>query len=95
MQVLAHTPAAWYLLQHNEALYLEVNCTLSFTSLSLLIELNAEESARYRAEGRAYIDQLADAIAMRPREYYARNNTVLGDEVGAAVQRWRSEGGTQ
>jgi hypothetical protein len=95
MQVLAHTPAAWFLLQHDASFYLDVNCTLSFTSLSVMIELNPEESARYRAEGRAYVDQLADDIAMRPREYYARNNTLLNDEVSAAVQRWRNEGSAQ
>jgi hypothetical protein len=95
MQVLLHTPAAWFLLQHDEALYLDVNCTLSFSSLSVMIELNAEEFARYHSEGRAYIDELANDISFRPREYYARNNTVLNDEVSAAVQRWRNEGGAQ
>ena len=89
MQVVLHTPAAWFLLQHDEALYLDVNCTLSFTSLSLLIELNAEEGARYRAECRTFIEQLADDISLRPRAYYARNNEALADEVSAAVQRWR------
>jgi len=92
MRVLLHAPAAWYLLQQEGVLYLDVNCELSFSSFSVLIRLSEEEAARVRLRGRAFIDAFAADISLRPREYLARHLPALADTVSAAVLRWRESG---
>lgn len=43
-------------------MYLDVNCNHSFAGYSFTIQLNSDEAAKYRRKGRAYLDELAQAI---------------------------------
>ena len=62
MNVIDHEPASWYLVQHADMLLLDVNCSHSFVSYSVLIALNAEETALYTHQGHAYLNELAHAV---------------------------------
>lgn len=62
MNVIDHEPASWFLVQHRDLLLLDVHCSHSFVSYSVLIELDAEETDLYRQKGHAYLDELAYAI---------------------------------
>ncbi|MGA4081093.1 hypothetical protein ACI2VA_04250 [Ralstonia nicotianae] len=62
MEVLDYGPQAWYLLRDEQELYLDVNCNHSFVGYSFTMQLNREEAAKYQRHGRAYLDQLAQAV---------------------------------
>lgn len=62
MNVIDHAPASWFLLQHEGALLFDVHCSHSFVSYTVLIALNAQETALYAQKGHAYLDELAHAI---------------------------------
>lgn len=101
MQVIDHEPASWFLVQHGDALLLDVNCSHSFVSYSVLIALNGEEMALYRQKGHAYLDELAYAIhysapgvAGSQSPYKDRNvDREFGAEVAAAIQAHRAARG--
>lgn len=98
MIVLDHQPYAWFLLQHDGALYLDAHCSHSFFDYSVVIAMNDTEVARYQKEGRDYIDKLAYDIhysAPAAREskspYRSRDLTAqIGDLVTAAAVEWRA-----
>jgi hypothetical protein len=60
--VLEYGPQAWYLLRDGPQLYLDVNCNHSFVSYSFTMQLHRDEAAKYRRQGRAYLDELAQVI---------------------------------
>jgi hypothetical protein len=88
MQVLLHEPHTWFLLQHGEAFYLDVNCTQSASSLGLLVELNPDEVTGYRAQGLAFIAPLGNEISMCPADYQARHREALVEAATAAAWHW-------
>jgi hypothetical protein len=77
MQVIAHAPAAWFLLKDETAsgaaYYLDVNCSQSAAGFSLLIALDAAEYAEYHALGRVYIEYLAARVNYHAGQYAARD----------------------
>jgi hypothetical protein len=97
-QVRDHAPHAWFLLEDCGVLFLDVNCDHGAFGYSWMIELNADELERYRAEGRSFLDELADAIHMSvpvvvgsTSAYKDRN--VSKEHSGAiqdAIRRWRA-----
>ena len=97
MKVLDHEPHAWFLLDDNGALYLDAHCSLSVLDYSVLIALDAEETSAYRAEGRPYLDALAQRIhnsapaaASSTSPYRARNLAVgpSAEGASAAIAAW-------
>jgi len=88
MQVLLHEPHTWFLLQHGEAFYLDVNCTLSASSLELLVELNPDEVTGYRTQGLAFVAALGNDISMRPAAYQARHREAHVEAATAAAWQW-------
>lgn len=52
----------WLLLRRESRLFVDVLCSHSVFSYSFLMQLDDDELAAYRAEGRAFIDRLADEI---------------------------------
>src|SRR4051812_13975507 len=62
MKVRDHAPQHWFLFEEAGTLYLDVNCSHSAFGYTFMVELNAEEAARYRVEGRAFLDWLAGRI---------------------------------
>jgi hypothetical protein len=102
VKVLDHEPHAWFLLENEGALYLDAHCSLSFFDYSVLIALDPDETSAYRAEGRHYLDKLAERIhdsapaAVSSTSPYKARNLVTGPgpedaEASAAIMAWRSE----
>ena len=97
MHVGDHEPAAWFLLDHDGELLLDVNCSWSAFSYSVTIALDDDERERHAADGHAYLDELATAVqqsapGIRGHEspYTDRNLAAQhGEAVTAAVVRWR------
>lgn len=62
MNVIDHEPASWFLVQHGDQWLLDVHCSHSFVSYTVLIALNAQETALYAQKGHAYLNELAHAV---------------------------------
>lgn len=98
MNVIDQEPASWFLLQHGDAMLLDVNCSHSFVSYTVLIALNAQESTLYQQKGHAYLDELAYAVhysapgvAGSQSPYRDRNvDREFGAQVTAAIQAHRA-----
>jgi hypothetical protein len=102
VKVLDHEPHAWFLIEDEGTLYLDAYCSLSVFDYSVLIALDADETSAYRAEGRPYLDALAERIhnsapaaASSTSPYRSRNLSVgLSAEnarASAAIAAWRSK----
>jgi hypothetical protein len=97
-EVVDHAPHAWFLLEDCGVTFLDVNCNHGAYGYSWMIELNADELERYRAEGRAFLDHLADAIHMSVPVVEGstsayKDRDVSSEHAGAtqdAIRRWRS-----
>ena len=97
MKVLDHEPQWWFLLEDEGALFLDANCNHSFVGYDFLLRLDAEETAKYRTEGRAYISWLADAIQNSApilegskSKYKGRDlSKDYSERVTEAVNQWR------
>ena len=63
MRVREHKPSAWFLLETDQGLILDVNCSHTVFDYSFAIVLNAAERERYAEEGTPYLDRLAESIA--------------------------------
>lgn len=50
------------MLRDGQQLYLDFDCNHSFVGYSFTMQLNSDEAANYRRRGRAYLDELAQAI---------------------------------
>lgn len=104
MNVIDHEPASWFLVQHSDQLLLDVHCSHSFVSYTVLIALNAQETALYAQKGHAYLNELAHAVHYSApgvvgsqSPYRDRNvDREFGAQVTAAIQAHRArqtEGG--
>ena len=99
MIVLDHSAYAWFLLEHEGALYLDAYCSFSFLDYSVLIAMNEAEASSYRKEGGSYLDQLAYAISSSApaalgskSQYLSRDLTkALGNIKSAAIAEWRAK----
>lgn len=92
MNVLAHEPHAWFLLERDGRLFLDVNCSYSAFSYPMLIELLPSETAEYQAHGTAAINALANGVQFSglSKEMQARNlSKELESEVASAIEVWR------
>jgi hypothetical protein len=95
MHVLAHEPHAWFLLESNGQLFLDVNCSHSAFSYPMLIELLPTEAAEYYVHGNSAIRSLSSRVQFSglSEEMQSRNLTKeLGDEVTEAIAIWRGNG---
>lgn len=99
MKVLDEQPAGWFLLEDGDGrLYLDVNCSHGAFGYSVLIALDRQETAVFRASGRAYLDRLGDDISYSApgargsrSPYRTRDLTQThGSSVSRAVQLWRA-----
>ncbi|SHN03570.1 hypothetical protein [Phytopseudomonas punonensis] len=98
MQVIDHQPHAWFLLEDDSGLLLDLECHHSAVSCSVLIRLNEEELAEYRRDGHAYLDRLAQAIhhsapilAISTSPYKARKLRGYDDQVLQAIREWQAQ----
>jgi hypothetical protein len=100
VKVLDHEPHAWFLLEDEGAFYLDAHCSLSVLDYSVLIALDADETSTYRAQGRPYLDALAERIhnsapaAAGSTSPYRSRNLAVGQsaenaKASAAIAAWR------
>ncbi|HGM5489669.1 TPA: hypothetical protein ACKP1B_001267 [Serratia fonticola] len=98
MKVIDHEPQMWFLLQDDDGLLLDVNCSHSAFGYSVLIELEEDETRNFQNEGHVYLNQLAGEINFSApgvrgssSPYQARNiRQARGDEVMAVVREWQN-----
>lgn len=62
MKVLAAEPGQWYLLEADGALFLDGLYNHSAYYYTFMIQLTAEEMAKYRKGGRRFLQSLSNAI---------------------------------
>jgi len=103
MRVVEEGPGAWFLLERDGELYLDARYSYSaVVDDSALVRLEPAEREAYAARGRAYLDELQEAIHhsapyQSGSPYHARNlfrgadGKRLRDEVTSAVWAHRSE----
>ena len=91
MRVVDEGPAAWYLLERDDGLFLDVHCSHIAAGYSVIIRLTEEELARYTKEGRAFLDGLAQDVQDRgPGSSLQRRDLYrLAYETKRAVEEWR------
>ena len=100
MIVLDHAPQRWYLLQDGDTLLLDVYCSHGPVDYPWVMALDADETARYRADGRGVLDALADRVQQTgagglgsPSPYAGRNlDPGRRRAVHAAIMHWRAAG---
>ena len=101
MIVLDREPQWWFLLQDGEALLFDVNCSHSAVSYSWLMALNAEETARFKLDGRQFLNELAEEVQHSApgargstSAFLGRNiSGTRGQAVSEAVEAWLAGGG--
>jgi hypothetical protein len=59
MQVVDHEPSGWFLVQDDDQILLDVNCSHSFISYDFLMKLNEHEVAAFSSNGHDFILELA------------------------------------
>ncbi len=96
MHVVAHEPRFWFLLEHEGALYLDVNGSHGAVGFEVLMRLTEEEAGRYRGGGPAYLSGLAESVQNGgPFAVHERNLILTGElafELADAVSRARASG---
>ena len=96
-----HSPRRWFLFADGGRFFLDVNVHQGPVGLSLLIALNEDEVSRLEDEGLDFLDALSDDIQHSApfaiggsSSYRSRDLTASrGEEVAAAVDRWRERTG--
>jgi hypothetical protein len=91
MVVVDHEPHAWFLLQDARGYVLDVNCSHSIASFSVVLRLTADEVARIEAHGRQATHDLASAIQYSPTKYRSRyGEPALESGALAAIKEWQA-----
>lgn len=101
MHVIDHEPQTWFLLQHDNALFLNINCDVGFIGYCLLIELRTDEIAGYRKKEHGFITRVASEIQntapileATASVYKGRDVSKLyAEQVTSAVLEWRRKQG--
>lgn len=101
LRVLDHEPNRWTLLRYGEALALDVNCGHEAAGYSVLIALDAKETARFKGEGRSVLDGLAETVVLSNPGHRDSDSVYLKRQLPAAfesaataaVLAWRAGGG--
>ena len=94
MKIVDYKSGAWRLLEQASHFFTNIHCRDGYSDPNLLLELSPRETARYRAEGRAYLDIFAKRIAYSGALYSRRNQPeAVRKRAQAAVKRWQIEQG--
>lgn len=96
MHVLAHSPHAWFLLEDELGLLLDVNCSHSAASFDMLVRLSAAEAAGWRDDGQHYLDGLAAEIQHHALSLFHERNldNEFRSKATAAILQWLSNAPT-
>ncbi|MFM2476875.1 hypothetical protein [Celerinatantimonas sp. MCCC 1A17872] len=63
MRVFDWQVSSWFLFEHQEHYYLDVNCSIGAFGYSFMLKMTDDESRAYSQSGYCYLQQLAQAIA--------------------------------
>lgn len=99
MQVIDHEPQSWFLFEGTDNFVFNVNCEHSCVGYDFTIVLSAEETARYKMEGRLYLNRLAEEVNYSApiargseSKYKGRNaQSQYQKDMDAAVEKWREK----
>lgn len=91
MNVVEHSPAAWFLLEQDDEYYIDVNCNSGFMGFSVLVQLNGSEKMNYKNQGIEFINGLAEVIADKAELNHPRNikNKELLSIVHESIMSWK------
>ncbi|WP_321322218.1 hypothetical protein [Labilibaculum sp.] len=91
MKVIDFEDRMWYLLEHDDKRFIDVNCNHSAFGFSILINLNGKEEKSYLERGHSYLNELATDFS-----YYALTKYKERDEsrhyktlVSKAIKSWK------
>jgi len=90
MNVVAHNPHAWFLLEEGGSYFLLARCSQSAADYELLIQLTPEEYREYHALGAVYIEYLAARVNYWSRDYWQRNVAEKHTAANQAIASWRT-----
>ncbi|MDF2551228.1 MAG: hypothetical protein K0R77_503 [Chryseobacterium sp.] len=62
MKIIDFESKSWFFLSHEEDYYIDVNCSHSFISFNMLIQLNKSEMSQYQNNGRDYLNSFVKEI---------------------------------
>lgn len=90
MKVIEFKPLAWFLVENDGELYIDVNCQSGFSGFSVVVQLNASEKMHYKNRGIRFIENLGSVIAEKSDYNHPRNikDKSLIDEVYKAILAW-------
>jgi hypothetical protein len=92
MNVVDHSPHAWFLLQRGDDYFLDVNCNHSAAGYSILIRLAEDEVSHYSSGGHSYVDRLAQAVQDGGPGSPIQSRDVTTEylaETSQAIKAWR------
>ena len=90
MVVVDNEPQGWFLLRDDSGYVLDVNCSQSFVSFSVVLRLTSEEAAEIDAHGHKATDELARAVQYSPSTYSNRYGDLKLEAAShAAIRRWQ------
>ncbi|RBO82657.1 hypothetical protein [Marinomonas aquiplantarum] len=91
MNVVEHSPAAWFLLEQDDEYYIDVNCSSGLVGFSVLVQLNGSEKTNYKNQGVEFINGLAEVIADKAELNHPRNikNNELLNIVHESIMSWK------
>ena len=91
MKVIDHKKLGWFLLEDEEGLYLDVNCSHSALSYDMLIKLDENEKSEFIEKGRNFINELSNEIQEHGMTKYKNRNISkkLGKKSYEAIREFR------
>lgn len=101
MIVRDHEPQWWFLLEDGERLLFDVNCSHGAVSYSWLMALNTEETAKFKATGKAFLNELAKEVQWSAPGVRGSTSAFLGRNIcqsfgkaaTEAIDQWHAKGG--
>jgi hypothetical protein len=92
MEVIDHLPHGWFLFKKENDLFIDVNCSYSAFSYSMLVKLSVYEKSAYELGGHDYATKFAEDIQQQGMgKFKARNvHKEYEDEVSNAISNWRN-----
>lgn len=88
MVVVDHEPHAWFLLRDGIGYVLDVNCSQSFVSFSVVLRLTPDEVTRIDALGHKATDDLARSIQYRQGTYSTRCGDPALEAASLSAIKW-------
>jgi hypothetical protein len=93
MRIVEFDRSAWFFLTDGNDFFMDVNCNYSFLGFTKVIQLNQDEVAAYKNEGKTYLIKLANEIQyLALSTYKERNvNREMEEQVSEAIIRFNEE----